>query len=449
MRRKILEFIDSQKVIKDIPLSVEDRYSDFQLEIIKIIEASYRSMKTGFMDDLVNIISLIAGRRSGKTTLCATLPAFMEANFPDWKGDYTFASFDVKYLKQLYWTEMQKWLDYHNIKYKTDSKDSTIYLTKSRRKIMFESLKDQASAKKILGKSNKLVVFDEAQNTRQDILKEAVETYAEPSLMDNGGIVFLIGTSPKVHKTSYFLKRHRNTEHSFDGINVYNNKFIPKVLADAFLNNKRKEGGFIKGKEDANFKRQYLGEIVEDLESLVFPLTEGHIYKELPCPLNEADYYACGGIDIGFNDKDAFVVIFYYPKAKCFFVDYEFEKPEQLTKDFAEVIEKQVKSYKGVITPDLVGDSGGGGLKTIADLENESSLFIDKAYKYNKYRNIKYLQNLIKSGRFFVKEDSIFYKEAELIEWDETKEKIDDRVYHSDILDAILYAVRYLVKNHI
>ena len=447
-RKKVLEILESQKIVENVPLDIKKRYSGFQLDTITTIEKSRNAFKSGKLNDFINTITLIAGRRSGKTELCASLPGWLEDEFSEWNGNYTFASFDVKYLKQIYWQPIIKWLEFHKIKHHPDRMGSQIYLPKSRRSIMFESLKDDASAKKILGKSNKIVVFDEAQNARQDILKTAVEEYAEPSLMDNGGICFLIGSPPKVHSTSYFLQRHKKTKNSFDNINIYDNKFIPKFLADAFLKNKRKEKGFIKGKEDSNFQRQYLGKLIEDVDSLVFPLTEHHVYSKLPSILNKFDYYAAGGIDIGFNDKDAFAVLYYYPKARMFFLDYEFEKSEQLTKEFSRVISRKLEKHKNIIDIDLVGDSGGGGKKTIADMENDSDLFIEKAYKYNKLRNIKYLQNLIREKRFFVKKDSIFLKESSLIEWDENKEKIDNRVYHSDILDAILYALRYLVKNY-
>ena len=138
-------------------------------------------------------------------------------------------------------------------------------------------------------------------------------------------------------------------------------------------------------------------------------------------------------------------MLLYHGASGCYFLDYEFEKAEQLTSDFAKHIKGCLETkYKDLTPVDLVGDSGGGGKKTLQDMNHQEKLFITSASKHDKLSAIKLLRDKIREGKFFVRRDSIFYREVDLIAWDEHKTKIDDRLYHSDILDAILYALRML-----
>lgn len=442
---KILKKLESERYARSVPTKFKDRFSPFQVDIIRLFDETAKAIKEKRFDKIITYISLIAGRRSGKTTLAATLPGYLTHTYPFWGGNFTYAGFDLKYLKQLYWSEIIKYLDVYRVKYLSNSKDNQITILNNHTNIFFESLKDLASAKKIRGKANKFVLLEESQSVRQDVLQETIEDFAEPSTLDNAGLVMSIGTPPRVHKSSYFLKRHLKSRHHFDGINIHNNPFIPSELAKAFLKKKREDFGLKEGEESPSFLREYLGEMIEDRETLVFNLTEGHLYDKLPDPISKANYVACAAIDIGWNDKDALCVLLYHPKSGSFFLDYEFEKSEQLTETFAGKIRSVLhEKYHPLLPMDIVGDAGGGGKKVIHDMNNKEKLWITPAIKHNKEASIKLLRDAIEAKRFFARRDSIFYKEVDLIAWAETMDKIDDKTYHSDILDAILYAMRML-----
>jgi len=66
---------------------------------------------------------------------------------------------------------------------------------------------------------------------------------------------------------------------------------------------------------------------------------------------------------------------------------------------------------------------------------------------------IELLQEETRKGIFKVKKDSIFADEALKTIWgrndkDELTREIDDGAFHPDLLDAVLYSMRYIWQNY-
>lgn len=433
VRKRVLKFLEGRGASEKVPTNDKEAlFSPFQREIVEAIE------KKESLD-----YSMITGRRTGKTVMTAILPAYLEKFHPEWKGDYGYASSDVGYIKKLYWEKIVFYLKAFGIKYLERNVYNYIVLPQSGRMIIFHSLKDGEAAKKTRGFEHKCMLYEESQSVRQDILRETVEEHAGPSVLDHKGFSLCFGTPPKIHRSSYFLKRHRNKAvKSWDGINVFDNPFIKRENALEFMKQERLKRGLTEGSEDPKFRREILGELVEDKESVIFPLGKSHVYKKLPDDLNVVNFYFTGGIDIGFDDSDAVVVLLYHPKSKTWYLDYEYEKSGESTAELARVLSEVGRKYNGEVY--WAGDSGGGGKKTIYDLSVNWGIMVETAVKRDKLANVIMLRDLILQNRFFVKEDSLFLRESDLICWNEDRSKVDDKEYHSDLLDAILYGMRRL-----
>ena len=101
----------------------------------------------------------------------------------------------------------------------------------------------------------------------------------------------------------------------------------------------------------------------------------------------------------------------------------------------------------------IYSDAGGTGKKISAELSMQFGLPCLDAYKVNKDIAIEQLQEEVRTGNFKVKKESIFADEADKTVWarndnDELTRVIDDNTFHPDLLDAILYSLRYVWINY-
>jgi hypothetical protein len=91
-------------------------------------------------------------------------------------------------------------------------------------------------------------------------------------------------------------------------------------------------------------------------------------------------------------------------------------------------------------------DAGGLGKKIVESISSRFSIGIKAAEKSRKFEYIELLNDSLRTGRFFARENGKFAEDARLVEWDRDKSTGDRLVvsdrFHSDITDAVLYAYR-------
>jgi PBSX family phage terminase large subunit len=163
------------------------------------------------------------------------------------------------------------------------------------------------------------------------------------------------------------------------------------------------------------------------------------------------------GLDIGFEDADAFAVLAYVENEPETWLVAEYKERRNLTSELATAIHAKLKWCKENIpapTQELViyTDTGGGGKKSATDLARTYGLPIRPAYKRQKEVGIELLQDDINAGRMHVMAGGIMADECTKIVWQIRSEDgqvirvIDDKAYHPDLMDAVLYAHRYLTS---
>jgi hypothetical protein len=93
-----------------------------------------------------------------------------------------------------------------------------------------------------------------------------------------------------------------------------------------------------------------------------------------------------------------------------------------------------------------VVDTGGLGLKIAEEMRRRWRIPVHAAEKVRKFENLEILNDALRTGRFRARNTSRFANDAMLLEWDMDKLKPDKKVisdrFHSDIVDATLYAFR-------
>lgn len=207
-------------------------------------------------------------------------------------------------------------------------------------------------------------------------------------------------------------------------------------------------------------KRFYLGEYARDNDLVVFhppalAFYTGDMWEEWAAK-ERINIRFSAGLDIGFEDADAFCIIAWHPGQRTRWLLYEYKMRRTGLAELA----KAVKSGCDWLTSEcqrlaipqqtlsIWSDTGGGGAKMVYDLKREYGLPVRPAYKRDKLSSIELLQDEVKSGLFRIPAGGSFASECDAIVWkkdpdsDVIVREIDDSSYHPDIMDSVLYAMR-------
>jgi hypothetical protein len=240
-------------------------------------------------------------------------------------------------------------------------------------------------------------------------------------------------------------------------------------------------------------RRFYLGEYADDDGLLVYPFPPdgfyaGSDFSEWVAKVGPGNVRFVGGLDIGFEDADGFVIIAYCAKPRVTpvagirkdlsdryasqqgiagvpsnlanemkkrYLIYEYKMRRSGSAELASAIGSGLASIEKLALSlgcswacYVYGDTGAGGKKIIADMRDIHHLPIRPAYKRDKLAAIELMQDEVKGGTFLVPAEGAAAQEAEAIVWTKDPDtgeiirEIDDSAYHPDIWDAILYAMR-------
>jgi hypothetical protein len=283
------------------------------------------------------------------------------------------------------------------------------------------------------------IVVDEAQVCPPHI-KELVEDVILPSLVDFNGQLRLIGTPAPV-PAGYFYECTKSGEWSHHHWTVWDNPFIKEENKKALLEKTLRMRGV--KVEHASIQREWFGRWVEDLEALVFkwnPVTNLFV-GELKAYTEPWQYVM--GVDLGYDDSDAIAVLAYHQQSPdCFLVE-EIVKPKQTITPLMGQIESLVKKYD---CSSIVMDTGGLGKKIAIEIQQRTGIAIKAAEKSRKFEFIELLNDALRTGKFKSRKEH-FAHDSMLVEWDRDRSKdgklvINEKSYHSDICDAVLYAYR-------
>ncbi len=91
-------------------------------------------------------------------------------------------------------------------------------------------------------------------------------------------------------------------------------------------------------------------------------------------------------------------------------------------------------------------DEGGLGKKIAEEMRRRHGIPVQPADKARKMENVAFLNDALRTGRFKAKKESRFAQDSYLVEIDREKTTPDRLVvkssYHSDVIDAVLYAFK-------
>ena len=167
------------------------------------------------------------------------------------------------------------------------------------------------------------------------------------------------------------------------------------------------------------------------------------------------------GLDLGYQDADAFCVFTYVPDEADVWLIYEHKARRETMDELVQAIRYGIQWVKGNVpardhsmriyaeTATLRYGHEGDEKKTAAMLREVYGLPIERAYKRDKKLGIELLQDVVNSGKLHIPAGGPFADECEQTIW--TREAdgtilrlIDDDSYHPDMMDAVLYPFREL-----
>ena len=228
---------------------------------------------------------------------------------------------------------------------------------------------------------------------------------------------------------------------AYDNRENLNAEYIPEVL-ETYSGDRRKR--FLEGK------------YADDDGSLVFPLGKTTLYTwadfvEWRSHQHEEDLRTTGGLDLGFEDSDALAIIVYSVVTPERWLIYEAKERHQPIEDLANMVREGLAyavEHKLPKPNYIYTDSGGGGKRTMVDLSAAYGLPTAPAYKSDKASGILMLQEELRAGTLKIPAAGILYHETQRTVWaddeDTGRREIDDSQYHPDLVDAVLYAMRYV-----
>jgi hypothetical protein len=313
---------------------------------------------------------------------------------------------------------------------------------------------------KIRGSKWDLVIIDEAQS--QKALPILMEEIIEPTLLDRRGQLMLMGTGPKVRGT-YWEELWTGTKKAFRlNWSIKDNPFIPDY--ENVLETIKTEKGLTD--KSPLFQREYLGQISYDDDALVYRLTPANYFHDGDIanwinsqPVTDIKFSA--GLDYGYIDSDGFAIVMFSTSKPERWIIFEHKGNRTGITELADKIKvgmEYVNSnplFKQI--PDrhfyIYSDSGGAGKKISYELAKEYGLPCLDAYKADKDFAIEQLQENVRTGNLKVREGGHFADECLKTvfarnEKDELTRKVDDECFHPDILDSVLYAMRFIDINY-
>lgn len=391
-----------------------------------------------FIRDPARFKTAVCSRRAGKTIADAAY-LIDEASSHD-SGICLYVTLTRSNAKKLIWPELLK--INHEKKLGGEPNETELSLKMPRGSYIYCSgAKDKAEIEKFRGLAIRLCIIDEAQLFRSYI-ESLIDDVIGPTLIDYGGTLALTGTPGPV-KAGYYYQCAGSNHWSHHAWTLFQNPHIEKksgIPAGQLLDAELKRKGV--GRDNPTIKREWFGEWANDVDSLVFKYrAETNHFDNLPLTSKPWDFII--GVDLGFEDADAIGVIGWNQHLKAAYLVEEIVKRKQGITELATELDRLYKKYNPM---KIVVDAGGLGKKIAEEIRKRYSIPITAAEKTRKNEYIELLNDAMRSGRFFAKKDSLFAQDCQIIEWDDDKStpeklKISDS-YHSDIVDAVLYAFR-------
>lgn len=339
--------------------------------------------------------------------------------------------------KRIAWKKLLFWDRTLGLGMKFNHADLTATIPRVGSTIFLGGANDEAEIERYRGGDHPLIVLDEAQSLRS-FLPYFISDILLPTLVDHDGQLVLIGT-PNAACLGYFHdasnpeaeQRLLNEDgepmfsvHNWTGFDNPNldptykkgehNNFERALSKVAEVIRRICRAGGI-SQTSNTYQREWLGKWVFSLDGLVFQVKPYNIVQGLPEGLDDLRYVL--GMDVGYVDATAFVIMAYSETAGAAFAVESYEKTEMLPSQQSAEVQRLAESYE---FESIVIDSGGGGKGLVEELAQRHDLPAKLAAKREKVAAINTLNGDLKSNtlRILRYQNSTLIEHLYALKWD-------------------------------
>ena len=380
--------------------------------------------------DTAEFATAVCSRQAGKTTGMIFAMLLCAAERPD--RNIAYLGLTRKSAKTVVWRDLKKLA--RKLGLVAEWNQSELLVTFDNGSIIqLTGANDSGCVDTLRGLPWDLVVIDEAASYRGHV-EYLIEEVIEPSFVTRHGKLRLIGT-PSGDFNSYFYRSTHNEEYSHHHWTIIDNPHIPDPVA--FLERLRKRKGWTE--DNPVYLREYCGLWSRSTENQVYaynPLRNQCMEKDVPAGM----HYVLG-VDLGWNDSDAIVVLAYNPQiTNKIYVVYQWKKSKVLIGDLGKRIKEVVARFKPVAQ---VCDEGGLGKKVAEELNARFGLSLVPANKTQKLAYIGFLNSDLEAGNVqIVDEEKGLAEEWNELIWKDDAHTMEHPACPNHISDATLYSYR-------
>ena len=391
-----------------------------------------------FVEDPAPFKVAVCSRRSGKTISCAAHMIHTCMNTPNITCLYITLSRNNA--KKIIWKELLNINEKFKLSGSTD--ETELSMTFPNGSMLYLSgAKDKSEIEKFRGLSLKLCYIDECQSFKEYI-KDLIDDIIGPALIDYAGSLCLIGTPGPVPSGYFHDCAVKNDVWAKYSWTFWDNPHIEiksgKPHQEILDRELKRRGVSI---SDPSIQREWFGKWVLDLNSLLIQYNKN--INNFDTLKSHIKYNYILGIDIGFKDADALCILAWSESdINTYLVEELITTKQGITElvEQAQILMKKYDVYK------IVMDMGGLGKKIGEEMIKRHHIPVEAAEKSRKIENIALLNDALRRGHLKAKPDSRFAQDSFLVEIDRDKStperiKVSDR-FHSDIIDAVLYAFK-------
>lgn len=387
-----------------------------------------------FIRDPAQFIAAQCTRRAGKTSALAERFVVTMQKYPGSLSRYIALTRDSA--KDIMWGILQDIDDRKNLGAEFIESTLTMRLPNGARLRLFGA-DMQNFIRRLKGAKSPAVAIDEAQDFGPH-LTTLIDDVLTPTIIDyDESWLAVTGTPGPIPRGAFYdITTQGQGDFSVHKWTLYDNPYLPE--ANEFVKKLKLRKKW--DEDNPTYLREYQNRWVLDADSLLIKYNvQTNHYDSIPT----ASMHYILGVDIGHRDADALAVLGWSESfPDIYLVEEEVTKEQDIT-ELSIAIERMMDKYN---ISKIVMDEGALGKKIAEEIRRRKHIPVHPADKARKVENVAFLNDYLRQGKFRARRDSHFARDSELlqIDWDKTTPDrlVVKKGFHSDIIDAVLYAFK-------
>lgn len=371
----------------------------------------------------------LCSRRAGKTTVVAVKIVQALLDTPKTMGMYLALTNES--VKDIFMPVLRPLLLKYKIKCKITT-DSVTFLNGS--KLLLLGANHVHKIESFRGVKLQLCIIDEAASFKEKLLGYLVDQIIKPALMDLQGQLILIGT-PASHCSGLFHKI-TTSDASVWLIRRWTARENPYTREQFLLDQKLYFEEHKCDETDPAYRREQLGEWCADEGGLMIRWPK----FALPPYYTPDTCRSVIGVDFGYNDETAFVVLGWQNRNKTTYVYESSGKSGMTVTEIGDKLKELVLIYRPIV---IVADPAGSGKILIEEFARKQGVPIKASKKHNKADYVEILNDAIVQGSIILnhKTTGKLQEQIKNVVWNEERTREHEGL-ECDHIDAFLYAFR-------